>query len=654
MIPEKALPLHNEWENTEEYVESLLSFATSSTLFRNLCGGVHILEFLTREPDLFSTLFPEDWREFFDQHAIGDILDLLLRENIEPLRRSSVSNENENFDEPRGGKETTWRNGPVPPQGLLEYIRQIRRHAFRREFTPKTDNSRAPIGKIPHHVAVGMKPKKVHEVENFSHYVSSLAADIDQASDRESEDRKSTGGITHIVDFGSGQNYLGRTLVSPQYNKHVIAIEQKQENISGAKGKDSAAKLTKKKVVLKNKKELRARKHAAMACQRAGSESTPGTGTPIGAGDESEESSEKDSYVTVIQVPDDNNVNESELAAKQNGGNGKGDSKKHAGGHIDYVEHEIQDGYLEPIIDHIVKEPQHSPAPMDDAGQSSSSCSVPRVMVVSLHSCGNLIHHGIRSLILNPSVAAVAMIGCCYNLMTERLGPLTWKLPSLRSKHPRLERTSTAYDPHGFPLSRRLETYAHESGEGIILNITARMMAVQAPGNWGSDDSEGFFKRHFFRSLLQRILLDYGIVSRPGVSDSADGDSDPAGSEAPSTPLIVGSLRKSAFTSFPVYARAATAKLARNEDYGAAIRAKVSTLSDDEFDSYERRYWSGKKNLSITWSMMAFSAQVAEAIIVTDRWLFLREQDEVKHAWVEPVFDYSQSPRNLVVVGMKS
>jgi hypothetical protein len=50
---------------------------------------------------------------------------------------------------------------------------------------------------------------------------------------------------------------------------------------------------------------------------------------------------------------------------------------------------------------------------------------------------------------------------------------------------------------------------------------------------------------------------------------------------------------------------------------------------------------------------MAFSAGVVEAVIVVDRWLWLKEQKEVEHAWVEPVFEYKHSPRNLVVVGIK-
>ena len=76
-------------------------------------------------------------------------------------------------------------------------------------------------------------------------------------------------------------------------------------------------------------------------------------------------------------------------------------------------------------------------------------------------------------------------------------------------------------------------------------------------------------------------------------------------------------------------------------------------MSDEEIADYEDRFRKRKKDLSVIWSLMAFSAGVVEAAIVVDRWLWLREQEEVKEAWVEAVFDYRLSPRNLVVVGIK-
>lgn len=284
-------------------------------------------------------------------------------------------------------------------------------------------------------------------------------------------------------------------------------------------------------------------------------------------------------------------------------------------------------------------------------------------MVISLHSCGNLLHHGLRSLILNPSVKIVAMVGCCYNLLTERLGPATYKLPSLRpAAHTSLSPQAECRDPNGFPMSQRFCTAYKDAakddelgtGEGVRLNITSRMMAVQAPGNWGETDSEGFFTRHFYRALLQRMFLDYGIVGPPR---GAEADVSPAGHSSGGTPIVIGSLRKSCYANFVAYVRGALAKLMGDEETLQAetniFRQKMGNITDEEIQLYEARFASGKKSLSVVWSLMAFSAGVIEAAIVVDRWLWLEEQESVAESWVEPVFEYGFSPRNLVVVGVK-
>ena len=201
-------------------------------------------------------------------------------------------------------------------------------------------------------------------------------------------------------------------------------------------------------------------------------------------------------------------------------------------------------------------------------------------------------------------------------------------------------------------------------------------MAVQAPFNWGAADSELFFTRHFYRALLQRIFLDRGVVSAPldeqglvGGAVSANGHTSrvnwtpPYGrgpglsSDGTTTPLTIGTLRKFAYSDFVSYVRAALAKLLTENSFceidPAFIKEKMDGLTDEDIRNYEIEYAERKKELSVMWSLMAFSAHVVEAVVVTDRYLWLKEQPEVEHAWVEPVFEYKHSPRNLVVVGIK-
>ncbi|KAI5292149.1 hypothetical protein KEM52_006576 [Ascosphaera acerosa] len=605
----KPLPIADEWDSTDAYIDSLLAFATSSELFRTFAGGIHILDFLTREPDLYTTVLPADWRAFFDEHTIADILDLLLREPVDPFLGGNPHHD--------GRQTQTYRGRLAPPPSLADYILQIRRHSLRREFHACAESAgRARTATVPPHVAIGMKPKKKHEVENFAHFVDDFA-DVVRTARGEP--------VSHIVDFGSGQNYLGRMLASPPYNRRIIAIERKHHNINGAIGKDAHAKLKLKKQGQQQTRKQNQNHH---------------TDAPHGVPEQAPR---------VLDV-DERHQPTAVLVGTETPGAGEPIAPAAAQastdrlGSVDYIEHDIQDGYLEPIIQHIVNPPASESEPETQPGG---------VMVISLHSCGNLVHHGIRSFVLNPSVVAIAMIGCCYNLMTERLGPVTYKLPALRSMHPRLAATSTAYDPHGFPMSKTMENYEHEGGRGIKCNITARMMAVQAPFNWGPEESEGFFTRHFYRALLQRVLVDYGIIPVPVVASAATAAPGEA-QEDLARPLIVGSLRKPSMASFVTYARAALAKLERDDHYGAAIRQKLGDISETRLQQYAEEYADKKKALSIIWSLMAFSASIVESIVVTDRWLFLCEQkDLVKEAWVQPVFDYAWSPRNLAVIGIK-
>lgn len=588
----RSLPIPPGHIDVEAYVDSLLCFATSHDLFQKLCGGVHILDFLTKEPDLYAALIPQEWRDWFDENEIQDVLYLLMRQDLDA------------FPEPRPGQDgmagkpcndaqATCRGQPVPPASLVEYIGIIRRHTLDRDIKaePKIAVARSSLNNgLKRNVAVGMKPKKIHEVGNFVTYIDQLTYKIESDIGHQ---------ISHLVDFGSGQNYLGRALASPPYLKKVVAIESKHHNINGAKNMDIAAKLAKKEKILRNKKLFRRGGGKTSSC-------TDDTSEPR--------------LISGVGMDKDQQQQD----------------------HIQYVESTITGGDLSLVVPQIKQTVSLGPATCD-----------PQLLVISLHSCGNLLHHGLRSLIVNSSVKAVAMVGCCYNLVTERLGPPTLKYPSLRGSNARLEKASAACDPDGFPMSERLAAYKYEHGEGIRLNITARMMAVQAPQNWTPEDSEAFFTRHFYRALLQRILVDRGVVGKPTGNGASTESSSPRGWTGAGQPIVLGSLRKSYYSSFTAYVRGAIDKLRGDPEQGPHITKYMDELTDEDIAGYEAKYKHKKKELSIVWSLMAFSAGVVESMIVVDRWLYLKEHDAVRECWVEAIFDYEQSPRNLVVVGIK-
>ncbi|KAK8136917.1 methyltransferase domain-containing protein [Apiospora sp. TS-2023a] len=579
MKPETPLPYPDCWAGPEEYVENLLEFATTSTIFQTLCGGVHILDFFTSEPGLFQTIVPEDWQAYLVRNEPMQLLDVLMRKDLDLLAEDER-----------------------PPESLVQYIKDVRSFSLARDFAQQEN-----LPKLTRPVAVGMKPKKIHEVSNFASYINELADDFTDISGDD---------ITHFVDFGSGQNYLGRALASAPYNKHIVAVEGREHNIAGAKAFDALAGLAEKEKVIRNKKLWQQRLNGKSAEQ------------------EMVNSSEVTEEYAVDFRP------RRELEAVYTPEEGKG--------FIRYISGRLESGDLSDVVGQLEAAPALNEQEAKDL----------RLMAISIHSCGNLSHHGIRSLVLNPRVRAVAIVGCCYNLMTEKLGPPTYKLPLMRPTpqpiNGRVIRESAKCDPHGFPMSERLCTYKET---GVRLNITARMMACQAPQNWGEKDSDDFFSRHFYRAVLQKVFLDKGVIQKVYHDPDIKPEKESTPFNTSTNPIIIGSLRKACYKTLNTYIRGAIDKLTTHSDYREqceVVSEKMGDMTDDEIASYEQRYRRRKRELSVIWSLMAFSAGVVESLIVTDRWLFLKQHtDLVEQCWVESVFDFKESPRNLVVVGIK-
>lgn len=609
MPPQKPLPISDEFESTDDYVEALLHFASTNQVFQTFCGGVHILDFFTNEPGLFQWILSPEWRDFLMACEPMTLMDFLVRDDL---------------DAP-----PTARAWPDPPEDLRQYVKDVRRLSLSRSFTPV--KPKLPV--IPRQVAVGMNVKKVHEVTHFADYVDRLAADIAQATGTD---------MTHFIDFGSGQNYLGRTLASAPYSKNIVAVEGRENNQAGARELDVFAGFAKPEKVMRNKKVW---------------QSLVDSQTP----------EEKLDAKARRRLAEDAHL--AELASRMEGVDIRPRAELEAiyraeegMGRIKYITGRLETGDLSEVL-----------AKIHDADAPEAEREALSLMAISIHSCGNLSHFGIRSMLLNPSIKAVAIVGCCYNLLTEKLGPPTYKLPhmrpSLQAINGRVVRESQKYDPQGFPMSERVSGYREH---GIRFNITARMMACQAPQNWTEKDSDSFFTRHFYRAVLQKMFLDKGVISKVYHGQGGDGEDDGKGDDGEgekqqqhkdspfntaTNPVIIGSLGKSCYQSLHAYVRGVVRKLTTHGDYSQysrVIRDKMGALSDDDIDGYVAAYAGRRREVSAVWSLMAFSACVVESLIVTDRWLSLREHaDVVADSWVEAVFDYQLSPRNLVVVGVK-
>ena len=617
--PENSLPLPSGFLHEDDYVEDLLNFVTSSHTFKTIIEDLHILDLFISTPDMYRTIFSEDWRSWFSLHDIDTLLDFILREDLQPLLDSS--------------NHPTWRGQSGPPRSLVEYIIKIKSLSLNRAF----HNAEGGSSSITRRLSVGMKAKKIHEVGSFADYIQNLTLRL--KSEQQIE-------ISRFVDFGAGQGYLGRSLASEPYNRNVIAVESKAHNIEGAKSKDVYAEVAPKIEVRRNKKQYRAQRKAEkepsnqLSCKRSTFDGTRPENT----------SEVKPSTPASLEA-------DLTLPGK---------------GNVQHVQHQLQDGNLEQIvadatsmlhmrnIDHdnqhasgAFTEDNYTARLRGDATQKSR-----HLFVMSLHSCGNLTHHALRSITLNTSVVAVAAVGCCYNLLTERLRPPSYKREELRQSANIHGKNDQCGDREGFPMSEKLCKYPTGHNKGLSIGISARMMAVQAPTNWTRDEAHSFFTKHFFRALLLRVFLEKEIIEPPikpegGNPEGVINGCSPAGGGGSTQPIVIGSLSKNSYSTFPIYARHAIKKVKDAGHPKTHLFNELEAMTEDDFKEYASAYKHREKEVGIMWTMMALSASLIESVIVVDRWLWLREQDTIDRCWVETVFDYQKSPRNLVVIGIK-
>lgn len=75
-------------------------------------------------------------------------------------------------------------------------------------------------------------------------------------------------------------------------------------------------------------------------------------------------------------------------------------------GSIKYVQHMIKDESMKEVLE-----------ALQEPGEIADDRGDPGLMIISLHSCGNLIHHAINALLANDEVKAIAVVGMLPDLL---------------------------------------------------------------------------------------------------------------------------------------------------------------------------------------------------------------------------------------------
>ena len=219
-----------------------------------------------------------------------------------------------------------------------------------------------------------------------------------------------------------------------------------------------------------------------------------------------------------------------------------------------------------------------------------------KCLLTGLHACGSLSEHMIRLSTTVSCISHLAVVGCCYN---------------------HISRLSTS-NPLGFPISSFMRL------NKLNLSTSALISGCQAPTNWAHNPDSLFGRKHWYRAVLEKLLYDKKLVNQE---------------HRPVWGIRNGDLR-----SFSAYAARAlqSLKLEIGKD-----------VTEEEIIGYEEKYQDRAAETSILWTLSVLLCRVVESAIALDRAFFLQDAG-LQDIDVVPIFNYKESPRNLMIVASKT
>lgn len=218
-----------------------------------------------------------------------------------------------------------------------------------------------------------------------------------------------------------------------------------------------------------------------------------------------------------------------------------------------------------------------------------------KCLLTGLHACGSLSEHMIRLSTAVPSISRLAVVGCCYN----HISPLSIS------------------NPLGFPVSSFMRS------SSLKLTTSALITGCQAPTNWIHNPNSIFGRKHWFRAVLEKLLYDKKLLKE---------------GQKPVWGIRNGDLRN--FTTY--VARALQ-----------SLKLKIGQdVTQEEIAEYEERFQHRATETAILWTLSVLLCRVVESVIALDRVFFLQEAG-MQEVGILPIFDYEESPRNLMVVAGK-
>lgn len=259
------------------------------------------------------------------------------------------------------------------------------------------------------------------------------------------------------------------------------------------------------------------------------------------------------------------------------------------------------------------------------APQSLCGSLIGETVLCGLHTCGNLAPLALQWFVSSPGFRAVANVGCCYNLCTERYdspNPADAVIGQSKALVCTSVGETEAHDPR-FPMS----TYLFS--RRVSLGFSARTTASLSVRGWFANEQAATrqYTRIFYRALFQLMLRLLHLVS----SEER---------------VQLGRFGKNAAVDFVQYSKLALERM------GVASEMRPS-------DEWLKKFYGDHAWLFLRvkwlWTFRALMGEVYESLILMDRYKYLLERsthgkERLFKVSLQPIFCPEISPRNFALI----
>ncbi|XP_031574064.1 methyltransferase-like protein 25 [Actinia tenebrosa] len=458
-----------------------------------------------------------------------------------------------------------------------------------------------------------MSPKKAYEVDVMSQAVHDLVQRTK---------------VDKVVDLGSGKGYLSQYLAL-KHGIPVLGIDSRESNTMNAEKRNEKTLKVWHSLLKRSQNQENSYSRTKESCSQyvvdhsndtslgavsLGSDNVPESWESSSTVDNSSSSSSSNDmhpYSSSKKISighcEDGNIQNTVLPGKDDIPDK--DVQKSC---LKTIETSKHDSYL-PVTAHVSSSAQiyqNLEALFEKKNTSICNDINKGIILVGLHTCGDLAPTAINIFIKDSVVKALCLVGCCYHLLSQ---PTDSETPIEMEEN--MQSCEGLEAEHGFPLSDFLKQ------QNFRVSRNATMVAQQAADRIASECKIPA-PSIFYRAVLQVILKEKLGLDTTG--------------------MHVGRIGAKCKT-FTEYIHKSFKRL--------GLENKM--ISDEEIQAYYRRFQDREREIRAFHQLRACIAPCIESVFLMDRLCYLHEKG-MTNARIVAMFDPVKSPRCYAIIASKT